>query len=105
MTASSLPDQPDRAECVAAIRDLAQWIEDHPEVPAPQMVDAQYSLLSASPDNADVVRELAEQLGVEPRIGAGATSLKVRLVSGFPLDVKYIVHGRLTEDEDGGWPS
>lgn len=53
MTNPTVPDPTDtttdpRAERIAGIRAFADWLEAHPEVPAPNSVRAQHSIFSGS---------------------------------------------------------
>lgn len=87
------PTRINRAQAIEAVRALAQWLEDHPEAPAPNSVRAQHSLFPAAAGHADVVRGVASRLGVEPEVDEDSAWLRIE-ISPYPIDVSYYVHGR-----------
>jgi hypothetical protein len=88
----------DRVKMIQAIRDLAQFIEDHPELPCPNSVRAQHSLTKASPRNADIVRDVATMLGKEPDYIEDEHGAAIHWpISAYPETVEYWVHGMTVE--------
>lgn len=88
----------DRVKMIQAIRDLAQFIEDHPELPCPDSVRAQHSLLPSTPENAGVVRDVAAMLGVEPTYINEEHGAAVHWpISAWPEMVEYWVAGNIVE--------
>jgi hypothetical protein len=94
-----------RAAVVAGIRALADFIEQHTDLPVPQGVNAQYSVLGESP-YVEIVRDAARVLGVEPLIDDDSASVHHVLASGgYPspppyFRVTYTVHGNTALADD-----
>jgi hypothetical protein len=83
----------DRVKMIQAIRDLAQFIEDHPELPCPHAVHAQHSL-DRVPGNEDRVREVAEKLGAAGRLVVTEDQAYVLVeLSKYPESADYTIHG------------
>jgi hypothetical protein len=86
----------DRVKMIQAIRDLAQYIEDHPELPCPNSVRAQHSLIVATPDNEGIVRDVAAMLGDTGKLTVNDTQAYVLAeLSAYPESVDYTVHGNI----------
>jgi hypothetical protein len=77
---------------VAAIRALADFIEERTDLPVPNSVHAQYSLIGADPANEDVVRDVAAKLDAKPVITADCARVGIE-IARFPASVDYVVHG------------
>lgn len=101
-----------RAAVVAGIRALADFVEQHTDLPVPQISGAQYSYLDTPYEDVKRgVRRAAESLGVEPVIEADHASVRVNVASGgYPsplpmFSVIYTIHGSpddLPADPDQG---
>lgn len=87
---------PDRAVMVAAIRALADFIEQRTDLPVPTSVRAQHSLLNIDPGHADTIRALGELVGTAGEITDDGAYLHHE-TSPWPASVTYAVHGRLRE--------
>jgi hypothetical protein len=83
---------PDRAAMVAAIRALADFVEQRTDLPVPTSVRAQHSLITVDPQNIDRVREVADLLGVEANV-YDITAMAEHTIAPFPTSVVYAVHG------------
>jgi len=87
-----------RTRVVAALRALATFIEDNPQLPVPNSVSAQYSYL----DNADrstrlaLVAAAAEHMGVEQVVSDSHASTE-RMFGGKYSGFRYVVFTRLPE--------
>lgn len=87
----------DRVKMIQAIRDLAQFLEDHPELPTPTSCNAQHSLTGASPEHEGVVRDVAAMLGAKVSVSERAAYVRYE-IAAYPESVEYTVHGLLTEE-------
>lgn len=99
-----------RAEVIAAIYALGDFLKAHPELPAPHSVHAQFSI-QGDLSNADAaeVRALAEGLGTPLLVDkAHRVDLWHTVASGHTkadgsFRVRYVIHGsRKQADTDGG---
>jgi hypothetical protein len=91
-----------RAAVVAGIRALADLIERNLDVPVPNSVRAQHSILSGTAqDKTDLVSQTAAVLAVDADIdGNGATGRLNVAQGGHPtplswFSVEYVIHGNL----------
>jgi hypothetical protein len=97
-----------RAEVVAGIRALADLIETNLDLPVPNSVRAQYSILGDLTDEGrDLIRAVAQALGVEPRIDETSATAGVELAHAFSWEdgsfwVSYIAHGSRRNLPQGG---
>lgn len=99
-----------RAAVVAGIRALADLIESRTDLPVPNHVGGQYTVLPLrGPDTERIVREVAANLGVDTEVGETFTSATLAIAkggwqTGLPwFSVDYVVHGGLpTTDAEGG---
>ncbi|HEX5543650.1 MAG TPA: hypothetical protein VFX60_19205 [Micromonospora sp.] len=97
-----------RAEVIAGLRAMAQFLEDRPEIPCPQSVRMQHSYVdtydkvtgklthSTDAEKIAFVQAAASQLGIEPRIyddGTGAV-----LEYAVAARTTYTVHAKLLDD-------
>lgn len=93
---SITPATPDpRAELLAGLRELADFIAAHPEMPIPEY-PAFTHCIGPCPD-ADglaVAQQLAEVLDVEPTVSGGHTDVK-RLFRGLEYRAFYITRDRM----------
>lgn len=92
-----------RAAMIAGIRALAQFVEDHPELPCPNRVTAQHSFMEPLnldtfeyepvPDapKLELIRRVADQLGVQADIHAESASVRHDITEY----VTYVVHAKL----------
>lgn len=90
----------DRVKMIQAIRDLAQFVEDHPELPCPTSVHAQHSLTENDPSNEGVVRDVAAMLGEDAKlvVDDGRSAYVRYEIATYPEDVDYSVHGFLSKE-------
>lgn len=101
-------DHPEyRAAVVAGIRELADFIERHTDLPVPQSVGAQYSYLDAPfEEAAQAVRGFAKLMGGEVDITDDAATVRRRIAEArYPsplpwFTVTYTVHASRDEPTD-----
>jgi hypothetical protein len=94
----------ERAEAVAAIRALADWIESHPEAPVPRSACAQHTIHDGTDDEKRAaVEAVARVLGVERTEWENGTSARVVVARIGCHDVTHTVHAALTDvSAEGG---
>lgn len=89
---------PTRAEMVAAIRALADFVETRTDVPVPNSVRAQASMITYSPDHELTVRAAADALGVPASIDDRSAYATFE-VFPYPATAGYAVHGFLRDPD------
>lgn len=98
------PDLDARAELVAGLRALADFLEQRPEVPCPQAAEVMHVVLAKHtaegeslplPDDVQIaaVREIAALLDVPPHIEGTRAFLEY----SFGGDVTYCMYAKLTD--------
>lgn len=96
-----------RAEVVAGIRALADLIETNLDLPVPQSISAQHSIIGdLTSEGIALIRSAAGTLGVEPKIEPGRATAQRTIAEGgnwrdLIFFVRYTVFGS-TEQADGG---
>lgn len=87
-----------RAAVVASIRALADFVEQRTDLPVPDGVYAQHSILGGTDeDKTAIVMESAAVMGVQPQTPSAAIyACTVVAVSSYLDRAEYTVHGRLT---------
>lgn len=96
-----------RATVVAGIRALANLIQNNTNLPVPQHVAAQYSVLGhTTADRIDITRAAAAELGVEADIDDETSVATLTIAAGgYPTNlpmfvVTYTVHGSTSHDRE-----
>jgi hypothetical protein len=89
-----------RAQSITGLRALATFLEDHPDIPAPQYIRGQHSVFGSDPATPDAekiaaVRAVAAQLGVEARLDSSL----VRVEYAVAPNTTYVVAANLRGDE------
>jgi hypothetical protein len=104
-----------RADVVAGIRALADFLESNPDLPVPNSIHAQHSIYGDLDDaGRDLIRSVGEKLELtEGELGAtsymrfdpNSASARYQLTHGYDADlgsyhVTYVVHGAVREAGD-----
>ncbi len=102
------PDEQRHAEVIAGIRQLAQFLEDNPNLPTPTSIYAQHTIPGGLDDTGRaLIRQVAEHLGLRPHtlgaesyllFDADSATARYQLAHGYSPElgsysVTYIVHG------------
>jgi hypothetical protein len=92
-TAHQTPDE--RAERIAGLRALADLLESRPEIPVPDSLSGQYSVLAFRYNRGDSIRlDFAQRMAEGARIAALLGLELNERVARLPLggNVQYVVH-------------
>lgn len=91
--------EPGRTVRIAALRDLAQWFEDNPDVPMPTNIDMRHHITPDDEIDAGLRVAAVRAAGARPQAHMDASGTSMWAIERVPaegIDVTYALHTVLT---------